>query len=133
MIDHRRRASIVRRATEKSIAKEKPRPTGPVTNQARALSSDDMGLLPAFQDLLLQPLPLTGRDRPLRPALVELDPPLECQVKQTLLLDPLSRPLEEEPGEQAEAEERPLDHHHDAGGALVGDRRDVPVPLSRRV
>ena len=33
------------------------------------------------------------------------------QVEQPLLLDPLAGGLEEDPGEEAEGEERPLDHH----------------------
>src|SRR3954454_25198342 len=124
-----RRAGIARRATEKSIANARPRPTGPVTSQARVRSSSDMGLAAGFEDLSLQPRPLPRGHRPLRPRLVELDAPLQRQVQQSLLLDPLSRPLEEEPGEQAEAEEGPLDHHHHPGRALVGQRRDFPVAL----
>ena len=55
------------------------------------------------------------------------------EVEQALLLDPLAGDLEEDPGEHAEGEEGALDHHHHAGRALVGERRDPPVALARRV
>src|SRR4051794_37902078 len=128
-----RRAGIVRRATEKSIAKARPRPTGPVTSQARVRSSSDTGLPAAFEDLPLEPRPLPGGHRTLRPRLVELDPSLQRQVEQPLLLDPLPRPLEEEPGEQPEPEESSLDHHHHPGRALVGQWRDPPIVLTGAV
>jgi hypothetical protein len=85
------------------------------------------------QQLLLQPRPVPGRDRPLGPLLVQGDAAILRQVEQALLLDPLPRGLEEDPGEQAEGEEGALDHHHHAGGALVGDRADPPVALARGI
>ncbi len=41
------------------------------------------------------------------------------EVEQPLLLDPFTVDLEEDPGEDAEGDEGPLDHHQGAGGALV--------------
>ena len=102
----RRRTKAVRSAAPKSIAKARPLPAGPVTNQARALSSGDTGLPDrrrdgvGREDLPLEPLAVPGRDRPLRALGVELDAAILGEVEQALLLDPLARRLEEEPGEQ---------------------------------
>ena len=52
------------------------------------------------------------------------------EVEQPLLLDPLLRRLEEEPGEHAEAEEGALDHHDHAGDALVGRAARCPIRRS---
>src|ERR1043166_5639081 len=126
--------NIVRSAAPKSIAKARPRPSAPVTSQARALSSADTSPLPRprpiAQDLPPQALSLPRRDRALGALGIELDAPIPRQVEQPLLLDPLLRRLEEKPGEQAEAEEGALDHHDHPGRALVGQRRDPPVALA---
>src|SRR5689334_7767073 len=135
---------MVRNAAAKSIAKAVPRPSGPVTSQARALSSGDMRLPfgtriawgPSFgiprggEDALLEQRRMSGGHRALGAALVELVAALGGEVEQALLLGPFTGHLEEDPGEHAEGEEGALDHHDRTCCALVGARRDPPVMLA---
>src|SRR3954471_20480755 len=118
----------------KSTTKAAPRPRGPVTSQARALTSADMLPSPARRsaarhDPFFQPRPVPGRYGALGAALVEGEAALLGQLEQALALRAFARYLEEDPGEDAEGEEGALDHHDRAGGALVGDRRDAPEVL----
>src|SRR5687767_2543779 len=81
-------------------------------------------------DALLEPRSAAGGDRAGGAPLLEHDAAALGEVEQALALLPLAGTAEEEVGEGAERDERALDHHDRAGGALVGERRDSPVGLA---
>ena len=53
---------------------------------------------------------------------IELDAASTGEVEEPLALGVIFSPAEEKPGKEAEGDETALGHHHDAGGALVGER-----------
>src|ERR1051326_3017369 len=77
-------ASIVLRATPKSIAKARPRPSGPVTSHARALVSGDTSGASRVvgEDAFLEQRPMTRCHRAARTALVEGDAAILGEVEQ---------------------------------------------------
>src|SRR4051794_7402392 len=85
---------------------------------------------PSVLDALSQLRPAARGDGPRGPALVERDASRGGEVEQLLALLALARAAQEEPAEEADGEDRALDHHDPAGDDLVGLRRDVVRPLT---
>ena len=119
-----------RRATAKSTANAEPRPIGPVTSQARNLFTR---IPVAGEKPSLEQGPVAGRDRPPRPALVERDSTSFCAARSAAASHPLPGRARRTSRPGPRGAGSPLDHHDGPGGALVGERGDVPVTLARRV
>src|SRR4051812_14812843 len=63
-----------------------------------------------------------GGDRPGGAPLAQRDAATTREVEQLLALPPLAGGGDEQPAEQAQGHDRPLDHHDRPAGDLVGDR-----------
>jgi hypothetical protein len=78
---------------------------------------------------IAETLTLAGGDRASRTLGIEVDPAIGSVVQQLLTLGVLPGPEEEEPGERGDRDHRALEHHHDPGPALVGERVDAAGQL----
>ena len=82
------------------------------------------------EDPFAQRVAAARRDRSGGAFVGELDAVRRRQLDQRLLLLALARRAQEQPAEQADRDERALDHHDRARRALVVGRRDAPVGLA---
>src|SRR3954469_20926574 len=108
-------------------------PCGPRANlEIRSMSPGMRSTLPsppAGRLAGLQPAAQLGAaacgHRARGPALGELDAAGAGEVQELLALVGLARGAQEQPAQEDDREDRALDHHDRAGGALVGQRREA--------